>query len=676
MVERKPWPELLVLLLAALTRFWRLDYHSFWFDEAVSLTWSRTAPEYTWDVTLQLVKDKHPPVYYLLLHYWRELLKVGGLGDNDAALRALGALLGVLTVAGMLLLATRLSGRATGLLAGGLVALSPVLVWYSQEARMFQPATTALVWAAYCLLRAWHSPRWLPRLGWWAALCVALLAALYSYLFSAFVLPAAGLTLAALWVDGALRARRQRQAGLPAAPPANPLRLFGEGCLALALTTALFLPLARNAWLANSADGSPGQAFMNLGATLQHQLQVFTVWRADWGAVVVNGVLLLWGVLVLVGLLLPWRSARGRKTARVSFDQVWLWLWIGAPLLVGNLLLARNDTIFAEDRYFLFLGPFVLWAAGRGVVALGARRRAAAWLLGVVAVVTLAAALPRLWTPAMAREDWRAATTYIADYQAASPGLPAATVAHVDYTRAAVSLYLRQRYTREQLPIYYPFGGTLTPDQVDTVIAPPLLGVEEAGAATLWLTQSHLEGVDDGRLVEGWLGQHYPLVTEQYPTGVKLTGYAVQHQFDALPPLAPDAVRPAAELAPGLTLAACEIVTPAVSATDERMHPPSGWVHVRLWWQATGPITDDYIATVQMVGPEGVWGDRLYRDNETLRRYPTSTWTSPVYLRDEIDVNLNPLTPAGEYPISVGLRNAAGEETGNKAECGRVKIGA
>ena len=60
----RSWPELAILLLAALTRCWRLDYHSFWFDEAVSLRWAASDPRYTWDVTLQLVQEKHPPVYY------------------------------------------------------------------------------------------------------------------------------------------------------------------------------------------------------------------------------------------------------------------------------------------------------------------------------------------------------------------------------------------------------------------------------------------------------------------------------------------------------------------------------------------------------------------------------------------------------------------------------------
>jgi hypothetical protein len=298
--------------------------------------------------------------------------------------------------------------------------------------------------------------------------------------------------------------------------------------------------------------------------------------------------------------------------------------------------------------------------------------------VGAIAVLLLAAALPRLWSPATLREDWRAAAAYMADYQAASPGLPAAAVAHVDYTRTPLTWYLRQRYAREQMPVYFPFGGALDPAAAEEVVAPPLRGIEASGVATLWLTQSHLEGVDDAHVVEGWLGGAYPLVTEQYPTGVKLTGYAVQSRYAELPPLAENAVQPLAELAPGLILAACEITTPQVAARDERMHPPSGWVHVRLWWQAADPhnkpIGSDYIATVRMVGPEGVWGERLYRDNEALRRWPTSTWDHTDFVRDEVDVNLNPVTPPGSYPIVVGLMDAAGAETGGTVECGRVEI--
>ncbi len=71
-------PETLLLLVAALVRFWRLDYHSFWFDEIVSLDWAEDGPGYIWANTFTLLKDKHPPAYYLLLHYWQNLLEVFG----------------------------------------------------------------------------------------------------------------------------------------------------------------------------------------------------------------------------------------------------------------------------------------------------------------------------------------------------------------------------------------------------------------------------------------------------------------------------------------------------------------------------------------------------------------------------------------------------------------------
>ncbi len=102
--------------------------------------------------------------------------------------------------------------------------------------------------------------------------------------------------------------------------------------------------------------------------------------------------------------------------------------------------------------------------------------------------------------------------------------LPGAIVTHVDYTHYALDWYIRQQANREQLPIFDIFGGTVTPEAIDSTIAPRLEGIAKIGKATLWLTQSHLHGVDDGHLMEDWLNRHYPIATEQYPTGIKLTG--------------------------------------------------------------------------------------------------------------------------------------------------------
>jgi len=352
-------------------------------------------------------------------------------------------------------------------------------------------------------------------------------------------------------------------------------------------------------------------------------------------------------MLALLGIFVP----RLQRKEHAAYN---ILIWLSVPLLVANILLSRSGSIFREDRYLLFLAPFVLWSIARGAVVLGQRWRRVGWSSGLLALLILTMGLPRLWTPAMHRENWRAATEYIMDYQHKSYTLPSAIVAHVDYTHQPIKWYLQPHFTHEELPLFFPYGGQLTPDQIETVIAPPLQGIVKYGAATLWLAQSHLEGVDDDRLVEGWLNQNFPLVTELYPAGIKLSGYALQSRFDTLPVLDDSIANyPATELVPGLTLAACEIVNPRLSAQDEQMHPPSGWVHVRLWWQATGPIADDYIASVQMIGVEGIWGDRLYRSNEALRRW---------------------LTPDNIYPVIVGVRDSRDRAVGASVECGRVAI--
>ncbi len=642
-----------VILIAMVIRIWRLGYHSIWFDEAVSLQWADSDAAFIWQKTFPLLEDKHPPVYYLGLHYWQILLGWVGLDHNDAALRLFGALLGVITVWAIMQLATALSGRRVGILTGLFVALSPLLTWYSQELRMFQPATTGLTLGALALWRAWQAPTRGRQWGWWLGFVLATTAALYSYLFSAFLLPAAGLTLLLLPWQSAQPQRWRR---------------FWSGVVAIVCTGLLFLPLAYNAWLVNGSEGDPGVAFANLGSNLWRLVRLFTIWRVTWPAPVLLFTLLSFTLLITLGLLLPAKQ-ESKQPART-----WLLLWIVIPLLIGNLLQSRSASVFAEDRYFLFLVPFVLWAAARGVILLGERQRWAGWLSGAITLSFLALALPNLWTPTMYRENWRAAATYIADYHSHNPALGDTVVAHVDYTHLPLEWYLRQHFPFAELPLYYPYGGTVTAEETDSVIAPPLEGIIDTGTATLWLTQSHLETVDDDLLVEGWLQARFPLVTELYPTGIKLSGFALQSQFDGLPPLSDGAHLPAATLVPGLELAACEVLTPMVAAQETMMHPPSGWVHIRLWWRAIGPIGDDYIATAEVVGPEGAWGVRLYRDNEALRRWPTRGWQPGTIMRDEVDINLNPVTPARTFPILIGLMDSSGQPTGERAECGTVVV--
>ncbi len=48
--------------------------------------------------------------------------------------------------------------------------------------------------------------------------------------------------------------------------------------------------------------------------------------------------------------------------------------------------------------------------------------------------------------------------------------------------------------------------------------------------------------------------------------------------------------------------------------------------------------------------------------------------TGSDYVRDETDINLNPLTPPATYPVVIGLLDAGGQPVGESVECGRVEI--
>lgn len=640
----QPWYGLALLLLLALgVRAWQLTFHSLWLDEVFSLFWANKPAATILRVGLTLTEDKHPPLYYLLLHGWTRLF-----GASDAAVRSLGVGLGALAVwptFGLGLALNRETSRARrgAWLAAVLVAFNPFLIWYSQEARMFMPATTFGLWGLYAWLRALAPPtvpgHQLPTLFWYALAVSGLLAACYSYLFAAFLLP-----VAALWLLVEKTPSRPAQDGRAL------FRALWPGALALALMAALFAPLALAAWRVSGAEAAPGAPFANLFATLARLLEAYTVRQAPWPQPLLTAVVIGAGGLLLIGL-----AAALRQDSRRG---LLLLLWLGVPLLLGNLLQAKDATVFAETRYFIFLIPALClaWAAG-----LDAIWRARPWLgraLTVGFVAVFLAALPALWShdPAFRREDWRTAAQVVGRYATAQD----VVVNHVNYTELAFA-----RYYQGAAPRQAPFGAALADESVVEAGLDAL-----TGADTLWLVLSHQEGIDPANLVRAWLGGRFPLVTELYPAGIAIRAYATQYRLTALPAAARSVDGPR-QVNGAVRLAGCRLEPGPVAATDDAMHPPSGWAHVTLYWQALAAPAADRLARVRLVDAGGqVWGESLARADSALHFYPMTRWQPGEIVRDDYDVNLNPHTPPGAYRVAVALLDEAGPDV----MCGDVSV--
>ncbi|MBC7223343.1 MAG: glycosyltransferase family 39 protein [Anaerolineae bacterium] len=608
---------LLLTLLALALRLLRLTEHSLWFDEAMSVHWARQGVARILQVGLSLVEDKHPPGYYLLLHGWMRVF-----GDGEVALRSLGALVGALAVPPVVALGRALWDRRTGLLAGLFVACCPVLIWYSQEVRMFGLATTLAAAAAWCLVQGLRRGGW----AWWGGYAALMVLGCYSYLFAAFLLPGWGLLVLALAVA------RWRRDGLR-----HPWRDGAvQGLLAHGAVGAAFAPLAWRALQVGGAEASPGRPFADFAAAAPGLGTAYTVWRVPWPAGTRLAVVCAFAALALVGL------AVRPPTRRAPDGRAFLAAAILGPLLVGNAFLAVDGTVFAEPRYFLMLVPFLWLAVAAGTAQLQRRARLLGALVGVAWVAVLLAAVPAMWRPENRREDWRAAAAYLEAHARPED----VVLVHPGFLQPALAYYYAG-----PAPVAAPFGALSSPAEVEG----PLQGI--LTSPVVWLVQSHLEGPDPAHLVEGWLAARFPLVTEQYPAGVALKGYAAQYRLARLP----QGAQPIAYAWEGLRLVGYQVDASRLRATDDRYHPPSNWLHLTTYWAQTGALPDGLRCEARLVDALGqVWGLSLARERETWNLFPPARWPPGEIIRLDQDVNLNPATPPGRYRVVVRVLGPEG----------------
>jgi mannosyltransferase len=185
-------PVALITALAALLRFATIGRQSFWYDETVTV-WLVGKPFGTM-LTAIPSSESTPPLYYVITWVWVRLFGVG-----EAGVRSLSALAGTLTVAVAYAAGRRLVSHRAGLIAAALAAVSPFLVWYSQEARAY--ALVAFFSALSVLLAARaREAATTPAIAGWA---LSASFALATHYFAVFLV-----TAEALWLLLAHRHRR------------------------------------------------------------------------------------------------------------------------------------------------------------------------------------------------------------------------------------------------------------------------------------------------------------------------------------------------------------------------------------------------------------------------------------------------------------------------------------
>jgi hypothetical protein len=144
--ELAPWLAIVITLIGGGLRILLLDHKGMWLDETFSVWLANHSVVELLQWTAKI--DQHPPLYYLLLHYWVALN-----GDTPHSVRLLSALFGAGTIPIVYLIGKRMSGAIMGLAAAVLLALSPFNIRFAQEARMYTCLTFNAAVAIYALVR-------------------------------------------------------------------------------------------------------------------------------------------------------------------------------------------------------------------------------------------------------------------------------------------------------------------------------------------------------------------------------------------------------------------------------------------------------------------------------------------------------------------------------------------
>lgn len=187
------WAVAVVTVAGAILRFSTLATQSYWVDEAT------TVHELHLSLGALLhevrVNETTPPLYFLVAWVWAKLF-----GTGEGGLRSLSALLGTGLIPLTYLCGRQLVSKWAGVAAAAFAALSPFMIWYSQEARSYMLFALLCGLSFLFFVRAWQRPS-RGDVGWWAVFSAL---AVLTHFFAGFLVLPEGVLLL-------LRPGRQRR---------------------------------------------------------------------------------------------------------------------------------------------------------------------------------------------------------------------------------------------------------------------------------------------------------------------------------------------------------------------------------------------------------------------------------------------------------------------------------
>lgn len=282
-----------ILFLASLVRLINLN-QSLWLDEGIEAIAVKSNSLVDL-ISKYAVNDYSPPLYHAVLKLWTNVF-----GYSEIALRLPSVIFGVLAV----YFVYKIAGKKLGAIAGTFMALNPLAIYYSQEARRYSMAAMAVTAAVYF----YQKKKWL----WFG---IAFLIALYTDYLTWFMVPVFFLY-------------KKRTAII--------VLFLIPALLLLKEQLVVGMQLAQNNPLWGQVVGGLDPKSVPL------VLSKFVFGRISIGYFAIISVIYLWFL----------------SNAKNKFN----WLWLGVPIIIG-FIVSFKIPVFSYFRFLFVLPAFVLLLA-------------------------------------------------------------------------------------------------------------------------------------------------------------------------------------------------------------------------------------------------------------------------------------------------------------------------
>jgi len=613
---------LMTILLAFALRVYALDAQSLWNDEGTSVALASLSIE---AIIHGAARDIHPPLYYLLLHFWMPLA-----GNTEYAVRFLSVIVGVVIVALVFRIAYFVFDERVALLAALLTALSPFHVYYSQEARMYVWVTlwaAVSVWA-FVKLKVKSSKFKVEtaevsgqrsvvsgqksEVGMWVVYVVATLAALYTQYVGAFVVVAENLAYAVWWL---VNLRTTHHVSRHLTP-----WLLGQ-----LIIGSLFLPwyLFAGGQLATWPSISEP---LDVPTLVWRVLNVFSVGLTLEGTLATLTAI-VFGILFLLG----WRWTRNPNA---NGGIVTLAAWTLVPMAAMYIVsLARP----AYNPKFLLLATpafYILAARGLSFVLRPSSfvlRLSSFILCSLIILAGSALSLLHYYTdPRYARDDYRAIVRLINTNVRDGDGLLIDAPGQIDVVR----YYLRATPQLFLLPRMRPPEPNLTRADADE-----MLGKVKRLFAIYYATQQS----DPQNIIETRLAENAFKARDEWYGNVRFAMYGIASN--------PRGTRQTINLRVGN-----EIILQSYQL-DQYEANTGDVLTLTLTWRAEQTPAQRYKVFVHLLDANNqVIAQRDGEPFADLR--PTTTWRAGETIVDNYGVFIEPGTPPGTYRVEIGMYRA------------------